>query len=123
MIRSLFVPTPQVEQFSNYYLVQLLAKERVRCIMTGDKFNDTSRELVEKYLTIPPTLRSADEQENFFKTAARDIMNSFKTFEKTPPYIDALKALAPYAGNVYEVSAVTVNGIMVLITIPETNAA
>ena len=118
-IKSLFVPTPEVEQFSNYYVVQLLAKERIRCIMTGDKFQDTSLELVQKYLTIPPNTLGANAEEKFFKAEAKNVMESFKLLEKVPAFAEALQLVAAYAGNEFEVTSVTANGIQLLFNVPD----
>lgn len=117
--RSLFVPTPDVQQYPNYYLVQLLAKERVRCILTGDKFGDISPGLVEHYLTVPPRLTKANEVQKFYQSEGKAVMDAFERFEKTPMYQDALKALLPMAGNKFEIASVTVPGIMVLIEVPD----
>lgn len=122
-IKSLFVPTPEVEQFSNYYVVQLLAKERIRCIMTGDKFQDTSLELVQKYLTIPPNTLGANAEEKFFKAEAKNVMESFKLLEKVPAFAEALQLVKTYAGNDFEVTSVTANGIQLLFNVPDVSAA
>lgn len=118
-IKSLFVPTPEVEQFSNYYVVQLLAKERIRCIMTGDKFQDTSLELVEKYLTYSSNTMPVSSEEAFFKTKAKEVMASFKLLEKVPAFAEALQLVAAYAGNEFEVTSVTANGIQLLFNVPD----
>lgn len=122
-IKSLFVPTPEVEQFSNYYVVQLLAKERIRCIMTGDKFQDTSLELVQKYLTIPSTALGANAEEKFFKTEAKNVMTSFKLLEKVPAFAEAMRLVASYAGKEFEITSVTANGIQMLFNVPDVSAA
>lgn len=123
MIRSIFIPTPQVEQFSNYYLVQLLAKERINCLMTGEKFEDKSLELVQKYLTIPSGITTAKQEEDFFKATAKEVMASFKVLEKFPMYEDAMKQLKVYENHKHEVTSVTTSGLMVLIEVPEAGAA
>ena len=111
-IRTVFIPTPQIEQFSNYYLVQLLAKHRVLCMGKGEPFTDTSAELVEKYLTIPVGL-----------TTAKEVLASFKLLEQVPIYEQAMKQLKAYEGHQLEVSSVTTSGLMVLIEVPEPVAA
>jgi hypothetical protein len=118
-IRSLFVPTPEVEQYSNYYLVQLLAKERIRCIMEGDQFNDISGALVERYLEIPPKLVRQEDIQKYCKSEGKVILQSFERFEKTPLYAEAIQNLKPYANNKFEITNVTAAGIVVLIEVPE----
>lgn len=122
-IRSLFVPTPEVEQYSNYYLVQLLAKERIRCIMENDQFNDISSSLVERYLEIPPKLVRQEDIQKYCKSEGKMILQSFERFEKTPLYAEAVKSLKPYANNKFEITSVTAAGIVVLIEVPEPAAA
>lgn len=119
MFKSLFVPTPNVELFSNYYLVQLLAKERVKSIMEKTSFGNISEELVNKYLTIPEKLGKPEDIERYVKAEAKDVFASFKRFEEEKQYKQALLALKDYTGYDYEVTSVTMQGIMVLITVPE----
>ena len=121
-IRSIFIPTPQVEQFSNYYLVQLLAKERVRCVMTGEKFADTSLDLVQKYLTIPTGVSGAQE-ETFFKNTAKEVLASFKLLEAFPTYAEGIVQLKNFEGYKFEINSVTVGGIMVLFETPAVSVA
>lgn len=118
-IRSLFVPTPEVEQYTNYYLVQLLAKERIRCIMEDDKFNDISSSLVERYLEIPPKLTRQEDIQKYCKSEGKIILQAFERFEKTPLYAEAIKNLKPYVHNKFEITNVTAAGIVVLIEVPE----
>jgi hypothetical protein len=122
-VRSLFVPTPDVEKYTNYYLVQLLAKERVRCIMEGDHFNDISGSLVERYLEIPPKLVRQEDIQKYCKSEGKIILQAFHEFEKTPMYAEALKNLKPYAHNKFEITNVTASGLVVLIEVPEPVAA
>lgn len=122
-VRSLFVPTPNVEQYTNYYLVQLMAKERIRCIMLEEPFNDISGSLVERYLTLPPAVQTAEAIQKYCLAEGKIINKAFKEFEKTPAYVNALEQLNPYKGNKFEITSVTSGGIMVLIEVPEPVAA
>lgn len=118
-VRSLFVPTPNVETYPRYYLVQLLAKERIRCILSGDTFGDISGNLVQQYLEIPGAYQTAEAVAKFVASESSVVMAAFKRFEESPLYVEALKQLNPYAGNKFEVTSVTAGGIMVLIEVPE----
>lgn len=122
-IRSVFVPTQNIQQYSNYYLVQLLAKERVRCIMEGDQFNDISGALVERYLEIPPKLTRQEDIQKYCASEGKMILQSFKVFEKDPVYTEAIKNLKPYAGNKFEIANVTAAGLVVLIEVPDAAVA
>jgi hypothetical protein len=118
-VRSLFVPTPEVEKYTNYYLVQLMAKERIRCIMKNETFSDIAPSLVERYLTLPPAVQTADAIKKYCEAEGKIINKAFKEFEKTPAYVNALEQLNPYKGNPFEITSVTSGGIMVLIEVPE----
>ena len=122
-IRSIFVPTQNIEQYRNYYLVQLLAKERVRCIMQDDQFNDISGNLVERYLEIPPKLVRQEDIQKYCASEGKIILQSFKVFEKDPVYAEAIRNLKPYAGNKFEISSVTAAGLVVLIEVPDAAVA
>lgn len=118
-IRSIFIPTQNVEKYSNYYLVQLLAKERVRCIMEGVTFSDISADLVERYLEVPPKLTRQNEIQKYYSSEGKVILQSFNEFEKNPLYAEAIRNLKPYANNKFEITTVTASGIVVLIEVPD----
>lgn len=120
MVRSIFVPTQNIQQFSNYYLVQLLAKQRVICLLENKPFLDISPALVEQYLTIPVGCQTANETAKFIKSESKDVFASFNRFEQDTVYKEALDILKQYTGSKYEINGVTTSGIMVLIETPET---
>jgi len=119
MWKSQFIPTSNIEEYSNYYLVQLLARERIISIMEKTPFKDTSQVLVERYLTVPPALQKSDEVQNFIKTEAAVVLGEFKRFEEEKLYKQSLEQLKHYTGYKYEITSVTLQGIMVLVEIPE----
>ena len=118
-LRSLFIPTPDVQNYPNYYLVQLLAKERVRCLLSGESFVNISEYLVEKYLEAPSHLVSVKDIKDFILEKGKEVLESFKTFEKDSSYKAALETLIPYKGYKFDFLGVTISGIMLMVEVDE----
>lgn len=119
MIKSLFIPTPDIMTYSNYYLVQLLAKERVICMMEDKPFVDTSEELVRHYLEIPVHFQKQGDTDSYVKSEAKMIFAGFSLLEKNPTYSSALSLLNQYAGQSYKIVSLTTGGIMMMFETPE----
>ena len=117
LYKSQTIPTPGIEKCSNYYLVQQLILQRIRCTLTGDKFVDTSYELAQKYLLPPPTCQTQEQVHKYLLNEARMIPAAFKLYEQTPDYIEAIKLLRTYEGSTFTIVNVTLGGIIVLIEV------
>lgn len=121
MVKSIHIPTPNIQEYSAYYLVQLLARQRAISILENTPFMDISPELVNRYLQIPPSCQTAEAIDNFVKSESVHVFQSFSRFEENPLYKEALLILKNYEGMAYSVNSVTTSGIMILITVPETS--
>lgn len=119
VVKTILIPTPNIQEYSAYYLVQLLARQRAISILENTAFMDISPRLVEQYLQIPPSCQTAEAVANFIKSESVHVFQSFNQFEEDPLYRDALLILKNYEGMPYSVNSVTTSGIMILITVPE----
>lgn len=119
MLKSLFIPTPNILTYSNYYLIQLLAKERVVCMMESKPFIDRSEELVTRYLDIPVHFQKQGDTEQYVKTEAKMIFAGFSLLEKEPSYVSSLSLLNQYIGQKYTITSLTTTGIMVIFETPD----
>lgn len=116
-IKSLNIPTPNLEQVKNSFIVRLLIVERVRCIMDELTFADHPKELIEKYLTVPPAYETVEQKAAFIQSESLEIMTAFNHYEQTPIYKEALSALVPYKGHVWRLVSSTFSGILITIEV------
>lgn len=118
-LKSLFIPTPDIEGYPNYYLVQLLARERVRCLLSEESFTNISEFLVEKYLEPPAHFVSLKDIKDFILEKGKEVLASFNEFEQNAVYKQAIETLIPYKGFKFEFRGVTLSGIMLMVETEE----
>ena len=121
MIKSVFVATPGIERCPNYYLIQLLIRERIRSVLMGDTFVDNARELVVKYLNIPPHYKTQEQIDKYIKSEAKEVTSNFLKFETTPGYQEIIRSLKQLEGSRFNITSFTMSGIMVLVEVEDEN--
>ena len=113
--KSMFFPTTGIEKCSNYYLVQRLILQRIRSVLTGEEFKDTSYDLAAQYLTVPAHYQTPKDIERYLLSEAKMIASAFHQYEKTPGYEENIKLLRTYEGKTFSIVNVTMSGIIILI--------
>ena len=112
-----FVPTPGVEECSNYWLVLKMLEQRIRNLMTEEGFQDISRQLVYQFLTPPNNIDTPAQVEKWLDERATELYSAYATYEASPTFLEGLQVLVPYKGKQFSISSTTSKGIMVLIYI------
>ena len=121
MIKSVFVATPGIERCPNYYLIQLLIRERIRSVLLGEPFVDNAKELVLKYLDIPAHYKTQEQIDKFIKSEAKEVTSNFLKFETTPAYKEVIGLLRQMEGSRFNITSFTMSGIMVLVEVEDEN--
>lgn len=122
-VKTLHVLTPGITELSNYYLVQLMIKERIRSLIMGVPFDAETRkqhalDLCKHYTTVPPVFQTAEECNNFWQQEAAALVNNFEAYEQRPNIQEDFTKLKLMEGNDFRVTSFTQTGIMVLIEVP-----
>lgn len=120
--QTLYIKTPGITELSNYYLIQLMIKERIRSIFTGTPFDAEARkqhalELCVHYTTVPPSFTTAEESTNYWQQEAAALVNNFELYEQTPHIQMDLHTLKQMEGRNFQITSYTEYGIMVVIEV------
>jgi hypothetical protein len=123
MTKAHFIPTPGIDQLPHYYVIQKLIEERIRSILQGDSFVDKSHFLVANYLETPTTFTTPEQVNKHNAEMAKTILATFKEYEKTPEYHDAIIQLKPYENTMFQIISTTYVGIQVLLKFEDKDLA
>lgn len=121
-LQTLHMKTPGITELSNYYLVQLMIKERIRSIFTGEPFDSEKRKehalnLCVHYTTVPPTFTTPEECKNFWEQEALALVNNYDLYEQTPSIQTDLHTLKQMEGKNFQITSFTQFGIMIIIEV------
>lgn len=121
-LQTLHMKTPGITELSNYYLVQLMIKERIRSIFTGESFDSEKRKehalnLCVNYTTVPPTFTTPEECKNFWEQEALALVNNYDLYEQTPSIQTDLHTLKQMEGKNFQITSFTQFGIMIIIEV------
>jgi hypothetical protein len=118
-----FIPTPGIEQLPHNYVIQKLIEERIRSILQGDNFVDKSHFLVSQYIEVPTTFTTPEQVNKHNAEMAKTILQSFKEYEQTPEYHDAIMQLKPYENAMFQIVSTTYVGVQVMLRIEDKELA
>lgn len=113
--KSLFIPTPGIEQCRNYVIIQRLVQERIRSVMMGDPFVDKSHFLASQFLEVPVKYQTQEEVGKYLKSEAKELLAAFNKYEETPEYKEAIGLLREQEGASFNIASTTLSGMVVLL--------
>jgi hypothetical protein len=113
--KSLFIPTPGIEQCRNYVIIQRLVQERIRSVMMGDSFVDKSHFLASQFLEVPVQYQTQEDIGKYLKSEAKELLAAFKKYEETPAYKEAIGLLKEQEGASFNITNTTLSGMVVVL--------
>lgn len=113
--KSLFIPTPGIEQCRNYIIIQRLIQERIRSVMMGDPFVDKSHFYASQFLEVPVAYQTQEDIGKFLKSEAKELLAAFKKYEETPEYKEAISLLKEQEGASFNIANTTLSGMVVIL--------